>query len=724
MPPREESEAVRDAVKIAALAALYLLAARLGLSLEPVGGFASLAWPPAGIALFALHRFGLKLWPGVFIGALTANVLAGAPGPSALGIGCGNTLEAAAGVLLLRWAEFDDRFSRVRDVGVFVVVGGLTCNALAATIGVATLSAGGVIAPGAVDATWGAWWLGDGLGVLTVTPLLMLWSRREAWRFSPERAAEAAIVFAFLAALALTVFVGGHRGSPAGPLRPFLIFPALYWASLRFSQKGATSATFLLSLIALGGTLNGLGPFAASSLPTGLSTTQVFIGVSAVTALMLAAAIAERDEARAALEARLESSRFLARASALLSSSLDYEATLQAVATLVVPRLGDICMVDVRDADGAVRRVADAAATRDQAEVLRELRRFPPAGPTHPAVVAMETGKTLHLPALTEELIRRAVPDDALAALIRGLEPSAVLIVPLVSHGRTLGALTLGLARSRRQFRADDLALAEELAGRAAVAIDHALTYRAQVRASAEAGEALKVREDFLAVAGHELKTPLTSLLLQVQGLQRALGRGAQVDNLGERLERAAGAGLRLEVLIDQLLDVSRITAGRLQLEPEALDLEQLLREVAERFHEQAQRAGSALHVATRGPLPGRWDRLRLEQVLSNLLGNAVKYGEGKPIDVELSEEAGAACVRVVDRGIGIEPAMQQRIFERFERAVGSREFGGFGLGLWIARQIVEASGGTISVESAPGRGSTFTLRLPLEPREALHVVH
>jgi signal transduction histidine kinase len=256
------------------------------------------------------------------------------------------------------------------------------------------------------------------------------------------------------------------------------------------------------------------------------------------------------------------------------------------------------------------------------------------------------------------------------------------------------------------------------------VAIDHALVFRAQVAASAAASEALKVREDFLAIAGHELKTPLTSLLLQVQGLQRALRIGAQIGNLGERLERASGAGLRLESLINQLLDVSRITAGRLQLEVETVDLEQLLTEVVDRFAEQARSAGCTVSLRTNGPAIGHWDRLRVDQVLSNLLSNAVKYGRGKPVEVTLGEEEGTAVVRVTDHGIGIDPEQQAKIFDRFERAVAAREFGGFGLGLWISRQIAQASGGRIDVDSTMGQGSTFTLHLPMQPREEAHVVH
>jgi signal transduction histidine kinase len=213
-------------------------------------------------------------------------------------------------------------------------------------------------------------------------------------------------------------------------------------------------------------------------------------------------------------------------------------------------------------------------------------------------------------------------------------------------------------------------------------------------------------------------------LLLQVQGLQRALRIGAQVGNLGERLERASGSGLRLEALINQLLDVSRITAGRLQLELESVDLEQLLKEVTDRFGDQARSGGSSLSVKTHGPAQGRWDRSRVDQVLSNLISNALKYGAGKPVEISLRTEGGDAVVQVTDHGIGVEPEQQKKIFERFERAVAAREFGGFGLGLWISRQIAQASGGEIDVASTPGEGSTFTLRLPLQPREEVHVVH
>jgi signal transduction histidine kinase len=227
----------------------------------------------------------------------------------------------------------------------------------------------------------------------------------------------------------------------------------------------------------------------------------------------------------------------------------------------------------------------------------------------------------------------------------------------------------------------------------------------------------IRLRDDFLAVAGHELKTPLTALLMQIQSLRRAIQKDPHT-RVAERLEKAANAGLRLERLIDQLLDVSRITAGRLRLEPEALNLADLVEDVAARFVDASIKQNDSIVVSCE-PVVGRWDRLRLEQVVNNLVANALKYGGESPVEISLHQDQDSAVLEVVDRGIGIDEAHQQKIFQRFERAVAARDFGGLGLGLWITRQIIEASGGSIEVESEPGRGSTFTVRLPLNADRA-----
>ncbi len=235
-----------------------------------------------------------------------------------------------------------------------------------------------------------------------------------------------------------------------------------------------------------------------------------------------------------------------------------------------------------------------------------------------------------------------------------------------------------------------------------------------------ELREAVRARDDFLAVAAHELRTPLTPLRLHVQSLQRALDRSdperTNPARLAARLSTVDASVRRLERLIDRLLDVSRLTVGRLRLELEDVDLASVVREVVERARAEADPAGSSIALRAEQAVVGRWDRLRLEQAATNLLSNAIKYGGGKPIEVEVGGDEERAWLVVRDHGIGIPPDEQARIFERFERLAPVRNFGGFGLGLWIVRQIIEAQGGVIEVDSRPGEGSCFTVRLPLRP--------
>ena len=220
------------------------------------------------------------------------------------------------------------------------------------------------------------------------------------------------------------------------------------------------------------------------------------------------------------------------------------------------------------------------------------------------------------------------------------------------------------------------------------------------------------MREEFLSVAGHELRTPLTSLQFQLHTVQKRLESG-QPEKASETLARARTQLTRLASLTEELLDVTRVTAGRLALEIEDCDLAQLVREVAERHSDSTSRAGCALRIEAPVPVTGRWDCSRLDQVVTNLLSNAVKFGAGKPIEIRVEAGRAEARLTVRDHGIGISPADQAKIFERFERAVSKRSYGGMGLGLWISRQIVDAHGGTIDVTSEPEKGSTFRIDLP-----------
>ncbi len=227
--------------------------------------------------------------------------------------------------------------------------------------------------------------------------------------------------------------------------------------------------------------------------------------------------------------------------------------------------------------------------------------------------------------------------------------------------------------------------------------------------------EAIGLREDFLSVASHELRTPLTSLRLEVENLLRFARRkaGDAAGDVIQRTERIDVQAARLNHLIDELLDVSRIAAGRLELQIEEVDLVAVVDEVRTRLGDEARRRGCVLDVRGQQRAVGAWDASRLDQVITNLLSNAIKYGAGKPIEITVDVTGDRAVLAVHDHGLGISAEDQDRIFRRFERAASSRNYSGIGLGLWIVKQIVEALGGTVSVDSRPELGATFTVELP-----------
>jgi signal transduction histidine kinase len=229
----------------------------------------------------------------------------------------------------------------------------------------------------------------------------------------------------------------------------------------------------------------------------------------------------------------------------------------------------------------------------------------------------------------------------------------------------------------------------------------------------ARAEEAVRLRDEFLSIASHDLKTPLTTLQIELQLLEQ---RRALLDEKElKRLDRAVRSAARLGALVDSLLDVSRIAAGQLVLQREPIDLAQVLALLVDSFQGVAARAGCTLTLETPRPVRGTWDRLRLEQVVTNLIANALKYGARGPVKVSLASENGAAVIEVSDLGPGIPEDALDRIFTRFERAAPARHYGGLGLGLYVSREIVRAEGGTIAARNLAGGGACFTVRLPLE---------
>ncbi len=256
-----------------------------------------------------------------------------------------------------------------------------------------------------------------------------------------------------------------------------------------------------------------------------------------------------------------------------------------------------------------------------------------------------------------------------------------------------------------------------------AVAVVEDITSRK--RAEGELKLAVQARDEFLSIASHELKTPITSLVLQLTAslklLDPELDAEIPREKLASQLSTAHRQVNRLVSLINNLLDVTLITSGRLTLSRKRADLTQLVTLVTSNLQDAVKRSRSELVIGAEGPVVGNWDPAVLETVVSNLISNALKFGEGKPVEITVDCEGDLARLVVVDHGLGIAPEEQSRIFQRFERAVPSKHFGGFGIGLWVARQGVEAHGGTIEVSSGKGTGSVFVVTLPLGMGAVLH---
>jgi signal transduction histidine kinase len=413
--------------------------------------------------------------------------------------------------------------------------------------------------------------------------------------------------------------------------------------------------------------------------------------------------------------------RLLADASAALSESLDYSTTLARITRLAVPVLADWCFIDVVHESGAIARVHVAHADPVDADRAHALQQFPAASSSNrdnPPTRALLEGQPVLLEDVTEEQLRASSHSDEQFALLRQLEIRSFMSVPLQARGRILGSLSLATSHSQRRYGAADLVLAEDLARRCSLAMDNARLY-------AQAQHAISARDEFLAVASHELRTPLTPLQLQLYMLERRARELARDERAGDwlasKLTVLRRQSLRLERLVNQLLNVTELTGERFQLATESLDLAELVRGVLREFEQSGELAQSGCSVELRieQPLVGCWDREHLAQVVTYLLENALAFAPGKPVVIELQRRGDTARLSVSDQGRGIPVEHQARIFERFERSVPERYHGGLGLGLWLVRGMVEAMGGRIALESAPQRGATFSVELPLRQVKA-----
>jgi PAS domain S-box-containing protein len=444
---------------------------------------------------------------------------------------------------------------------------------------------------------------------------------------------------------------------------------------------------------------------------------QVDVQVGAALANLVAAALTAADlyeeqrQAREAADHARQQAAYLAQAGTVLSSSLDYEATLRSVANLSVPTIADWCAVDILADGGALQRIAVAHVDPKKVEFARMLQERYPADPQAPGGVheVIRTGKAAYMSRIPPALLDAAAQDDEQRRIIRELQFTSYMCVALTVQGKPIGAITFVSAESGRQYSEEDVRFARELAARASLAVENARAYE-------RANEASRLKDEFLATLSHELRTPLNAVLGYARMMRTQTVSEKKAQGVWDVVERNATA---LKQIIEDVLDVSRIVAGRLRLNVEPVDLPAILGEAVATVMPAADAKGVRVETVIE-PLttPVSGDADRLQQIVWNLISNAIKFTpRGGKVQLRMSRVNSHVEVTVSDTGRGISPEFLPFVFERFRQADASfsREHGGLGLGLAIAKQLTELHGGAITASSGgTDKGSTFTVKLPL----------
>lgn len=418
----------------------------------------------------------------------------------------------------------------------------------------------------------------------------------------------------------------------------------------------------------------------------------------------------EQRKAREAADHARQQASFLAKAATALSSSLDYHETLRSVAKLAVPVIADWCAVDIIGDRGELQRIAVAHVNPAKVQLARSLHERYPENPSSPGGVhdVIRRGQPAYMSRIPPALLEAAAQDDEHLRIIRELNLTSYMCVPLAIQGRAIGAITFVSAESGREYSEADLRFAGQLASRASLAVDNARAYE-------RANEASRLKDEFLATLSHELRTPLNAVLGYARMMRtQALGPD-KAPMVWDVVERNATS---LKQIVEDVLDVSRIVAGRLRVNVEPVDLPGILREAITTVTPAAEAKGVRIETVIE-PLtvPVSGDASRLLQIVWNLLSNAIKFTpRGGRVQVRLARVSSHVAITVSDTGRGIAPDFLPHVFERFRQADAtfSREHGGLGLGLAIAKQLAELHGGTITATSGGvGTGATFTVELP-----------
>lgn len=622
-----------------AVAVVYVATAKLGLELSVAYSNVTPVWAPTGISLAALLLLGRRAWPGVAVGAFVTNVTTEIPVWTAGVIAMGNTLAAFVGALLLeRVAHFRVELDRVRDILSLVLYAAVISTAISASVGTAALLIAGEIVADNLVFAWQLWWLGDMTGVILVAPLILTWAR---WRSEPRRHRyhvwEEVVVFGGLVAASWLVFFGGQWRYPS------ILFPLVVFAAARFRQRGAATAALILTAIAIAGTLQGSVPIPNASLTTSIQILQTLASVVAVTTLILAAILSERESAE----------RRLAETVALLEATLD--STNDA-----------IIVVDL------------------EGEIVRFNQRF------------------IDLWSLPADVVNAHDPDKIRGHVYARLEDPVAFRARVESIQAEPNAPSTDLIQL-----ADGRVL--ERHSQAQVVDGQPVGRVWSFRDITGARRVEEARRRFINDAAHELRTPIAAIRGFVDVLvQNRVETGDVSEEVVAAIVRQSD---RLQALVSRMLDFGRMESRDRHLDLGTIDLVEAVDAAVEAIPAPE---GTKTSIVIDPDIKVFADRVALEQVVTNLLVNAFRYG-GDRVSVTGEAVDGRAVIGFSDNGPGVSPGLAATLFEPFTR--GPKASDGAGLGLAIVRSLLGAMGGEVRYESRPEGGATFVVTLPLAGR-------
>ncbi len=671
--------------QMAFLALLYKGAGWAGLQLDAAGGFGSVIWPASGLAFAVLWFLGPSLWPGIFLGAFWLNTSAGLSFAPAAFIAVGNAVEPYLAVIWLRRLGFQPALERVRDVLALTVIGGMVPSVVSATLGLSTL-AFLVPPPSAILSTlWFKWWLGDLVSIVLLGSFFLVWGSRmrPTTRVNPFELVALVISGVLLSAVAL--YGWGLELSPSyGYLRPYLLFPVVVWATLRFQQRGTTAVMLSLAFLAICGVYVKGGPFSAA-LAENLIFLQTGAGITTVTMMIVAAAICQY---RSAMILMMESRDRMRKTAAEFKTIFDIS---------------------------AVGNVQVEWGTR---VILRANRKF-----------AEITGYSLEeLEGMHIDRINHPADAEASRAFFERLFAGEVTEVNLEKRyvrkdGSIVWVNVVASCISDHQGRMRTMGVVQDITARKEA--------EAQLLQAKEAAEqANRTKSLFLANVSHEIRTPLAAIV----GFADLLLDGGQTPTEGAECMRTIRRnGQLLTRIIDDILDLSKVEADKLEIEKLRFSLSDLVEDVMALVRLKAQEKNLSVLWSAEKCVPAVVvsDPTRLRQILLNVLGNAVKFTTKGEIEMKLRllpEESPLVTplleISIQDTGIGLSPEQATDLFQPFSQAdnTTARRFGGTGLGLFLSRRLARAMGGDLVLkQSIPGEGSTFVITFAVEPIAGLN---